>query len=409
MIRRNFAIAIAMVLALGIGPLAPAARADAGEELSVHLLTIGAGDNPFFTLGQSAIWIQDERASSGIVYDFGAPKPDSWSSLLAWLSGRLTNRVSRVPIDEALQSYRRDNRSVETQALDLPPASRLALRRELEVNALPENRDYKYDPFLSSGATRVRDAIDRASGGRLRTASQGVAGGLTLRQQTMRLTHNRWPALLIVYLGLGAASDRPLDHWGRMFVPDEIQKSLRRIGRAGSWNDPPLMESEATIFAAHRDVPPQHPAVWSGRWLVAGLAFGAALALGGRAARRRPPLRIVLGIMMGMLGLVLGLLGSALLLGWCFGNDLTVRRNENILQLAPWGLVLPVQAVWVAAGRPGATRRAFRITAAAAACAGLGLLLKATPWFRQDNLPIIELFLPTWAGLASGLRALDRE
>ena len=197
---------------------------------------------------------------------------------------------------------------------------------------------------------------------------------------------------------------------GRFGRPEEIAKTLRGIGRAGSWSDPPLVASEATIFAAHRDLPAPDPAVGSGRWWVlAGLAIGTALALGGRMARRRPGRRIILGALMGLLGLVLGLLGSALVLGWCFGDHLAVRRNENILQLAPWALMLPVLALGVAAGRAGATRQAFRLTAAAAALAGGGLLLKATPWFRQDNLPLIGLFLPAWAGLALGLGALVRE
>ena len=408
MIRRF--VVVGVVLGLVLGQRArPAHAADAGEELSVHLLTIGPADHPFVGLGESVIWIQDERAGSGVVYDFGPVKPDSTWSLLTWLSGRCSNRLSRVSIREALQAYRSANRNVETQDLELPPAARVALRGELELSALPANRDYQYDPFLNSGSTRVRDAIDRASGGRLRAASQGMPGGPTLREQALRLTHSLSPAHLIVYLGQGASSDRPLDHWGRMFLPDEVAKTLRRIGRAGSWNDPPLVAAEATIFAAHRDLPAQDPMVGTGRWVLAGLAIGTALALGGRAARRLPRGRLILGAVMGVIGLVLGLLGSMLVLGWCFGDHLAVRRNENILQLAPWVLVLPVLAVGVAGGRPGATRQAFRITAATAALAGGGLLLKATPWFRQDNLPLIGLFLPVWAGLALGLRALDRE
>jgi len=408
--QRRATLQALLVLGLLLGPLAPTAHTtEAGEELSVHLLTIGPGDHPLFSLGESAIWIQDERAGSGVVYDFGPVKPDSAWTLLTWLSGRLSNRPSRTSIHEALQTYRRANRTVEAQDLELLPAARLALRRELEMNVLPDNRAYQYDPFLSNSSTRVRDAIDRASGGRLRAAAQGAPSRPTLREQALRLTHALSPAYLIVYLGQGAASDRPLDPWGRMSLPDEIPKTLRRIGRAGSWSDPPLVAAEATIFAAHRDLPPRDATARGGRWLVAGLALGTALALGGRAARRKARGRVILGTLMGVIGLVLGLLGSALVLGWWFGDHLIVRRNENILQLAPWVLVLPVLAVGVAAGRPGAARQAFRITAAAAVLAGGGLLLKATPWFRQDNLPLIGLFLPVWAGLALGLRALDRE
>ena len=86
------------------GPLASTAHAEAGEELTVRVLTIGPGPHPLFHLGESAIWIQDERASRGVVYTFGTVKPDSLWSTLAWLSGRLTNRMSRIPIDEALES-----------------------------------------------------------------------------------------------------------------------------------------------------------------------------------------------------------------------------------------------------------------------------------------------------------------
>ena len=407
MIRRSLVVALGLGLALA-GP-ARTVHADAGEELTVHVLTVGPGDHPYFSLGESAIWIQDERAGTGVVYHFGALEPDSPWSALTWMTGRLTNRLSRVPTREALQTYQRANRTVETQDLELSPAARVALHRELERSALPENRDYAYDPFSSSGSTRVRDVIDHASGGRLRATSQGVPSGVTLRQETLRLTRNLVPAYLIVYLVQGAASDRPLDQWDRMFVPSEVQKTLRRIGRAGSWNDPPLVASEATICAAHRNLPPQHRAVWSGGLVVAGLAIGTVLALAGRMARRRPRLRGVFAALMGMIGLMLGLVGSALVLGWFLGDHTAARLNENILQLAPWVLVLPLLAVGVAAGRPSATRQAFQITAAAAALAGSGLLLKAAPWFRQDNLPLIGLFLPTWAGLAAGLRALERE
>jgi hypothetical protein len=409
---RRWRRAAALVLGLAVGAPATAARAAPGEELTVRVLTIGPEDNPFFSVGESAIWIQDERAGTGVVYGFGALEPDSPWSLFAWLAGRMKNRVSRVGIQEALDAFRSQNRGVETQTLEMSPAVRTALRRALEAAALPENRDYSYDPVLSNGATRVRDEIDRATGGRLRAAaSRMVPSRSTLRQETLRLTRSLVPAYLFAYLSQGAAADRPLDSWGRMFLPGEIQATLRNVGRAGSWNDIPLVMSEGTLLAAPRDQrpPPSGQAGAVGRLVAVGLAIGTALALGGWAARRRPRLRTALGVSMGVIGLALGLLGGTLVLGWCLGDNLTSRRNENILQLAPWALVLPLLAAGVAAGRPAATRKAFWIAASASALAAGGLLLKVTPWFRQDNLPLIGAFLPMWVGLAVGLRALWRE
>src|SRR5206468_12569513 len=132
---------------------------------------------------------------------------------------------------------------------------------------------------------------------------------------------------------------------------------------------------------------PQDPVGRRTRLVLAGLAIGMALALAGRAAHRRPRLRVILSGAMGLIGLVLGALGDTLVLRRLSGNHHAAWRNENIFQLPPWGVVLPALVAGVAAGRPGATRVAFWIAAAAAALAGVGLLLKTTPWFRQDNLP----------------------
>jgi hypothetical protein len=321
--------------------------------------------------------------------------------------------VSRTPIDEALQSWRSQDRNVETQELNLTPAARLALRADLDrAVALAGMRAYDYDPFLVSGATRVRDLIDRASAGRLRAATERAPVAPvreTLRQATLASAPNLFPAYLILNVGQGTAADRPLSPWERLFMPGEIQKTLRRIGRVGSWNDPPLMSSEGTLVATHGELGEEangRGGPGGGRLVVAGLVIGALLAFAGRAARRRPPLRVAFGAATGVFGLLLGALGSALVVGWLFGNPLLVRRNENILQLAPWSLTLPVLAAGVATGRHAAIRVAFWIAAAAAGLSVVGLLLKATPWFRQDNWVLIGLFLPIWIGLAAGLRAL---
>jgi hypothetical protein len=408
---------IAFAIMVSCGPLASVARAEdgppppvAGEELTVRVLTIRSGNHPLLTLGESAIWIQDEHAGRGVVYQLGALEPDSLASAFTWLTGRLKNQATRVPIDEALQSWRSRDRTVDTQELTLTPAARLALRADLDAAvALAANRGYDYDPFVVSGATRVRDLVDKASGGRLRAATQRGRADETLRQATLASARNLFPAYLILAVGQGAAADRSLGPWDRLFIPGEIQKTLRRIGRVGSWNDPPLMASEGTIVA-----PRGEPAAEAddrrdpggGRLIVVGLVLGTLLAGCGRAARRRPPYRVVLGAATGTIGLALGLLGTALLVGWLFGNPLIARRNENILQLAPWTLALPVLAIGVAMGRRAATRAAFWIAVAAAALSAAGLVLKATPWFRQENLVLIGLFLPIWTGLAAGLWAL---
>ncbi len=48
-----------------------------GSELSVYVLTMGPGDHPFFKFGHNAIWIQDRKARTDKVYNFGTFRFDS--------------------------------------------------------------------------------------------------------------------------------------------------------------------------------------------------------------------------------------------------------------------------------------------------------------------------------------------
>ena len=73
------------------------------------------------------------------------------------------------------EQYRRANRSVWVQELEMPPARRLELQRFLEWNERPENRFYHYDYYRDNCSTRVRDALDRALGGRIRRADRRTA------------------------------------------------------------------------------------------------------------------------------------------------------------------------------------------------------------------------------------------
>jgi hypothetical protein len=406
------AAAVALAIFLP-GAAAAAAAARPGEELSIHVVTMGPGDHPFFKFGHNAIWVQNLETGRGAVYNFGTFKFDSPKLIPVFLRGRLMYWLSRTSIQTTIATYRSENRSIETQELDLDPAARAALRDALELNARPENRAYKYDYFLDNCSTRVRDAVDRATGGRLRAVSEGKPGRLTLRQQALRLTADLLPEYLALYLLLGASTDKPIDRWGEMFIPEEVQKTLREVRLPaaavdGAPEGRPLVKSEAVAFSALRPPPLRDPPSWGAQLLLAGVAIGLLLALGGLGARRSVSGRVAFGAVIALVGFFLGFLGSFLVFVWGFTDHLVAHRNENILQLAPFTLALAVMGVGVAMGRRRPVRWAFSIAGAAAALGILGLLLKVTPWFSQDNLPLIGLLLPVWVGMAVGLWIFGR-
>jgi hypothetical protein len=78
------------------------------------------------------------------------------------------------------------------------------------------------------------------------------------------------------------------------------------------------------------------------------------------------------------------------------------HRNENILQCAPFVLALAVSAPLAARGSFCATRFTLAICASGLVASALGLILKLVPGFIQDNVLIIAIALPVWAGATLG-------
>src|SRR3546814_6753535 len=80
------------------------------------------------------------------------------------------------------------------------------------------NAEYRYDYFIANCATRVRDALDRASGGAIARASKGVASGRTYRFEATRLIGPVLPFALAMDAVMGPAGDAPIDRWQQSFV-----------------------------------------------------------------------------------------------------------------------------------------------------------------------------------------------
>jgi hypothetical protein len=409
MVAKGVALAVFTTLVTIAVAALPArtARAEPGDDLRVYVMTMGPGDHPFFKFGHNAIWVQDRTAGTSLVYNFGTFRFDSPKLIPEFMRGRLMYWLSVSSIDRTTAAYQKENRTIEVQELDLPAAEKEALAARLADNALPEKRAYKYDYFLDNCSTRVRDAVDKATGGRLRAASTAPAR-MTLRAQALRMTADLWWEYLALHLILGPSTDLPGDRWGEMFIPQELARGLRAVSLQHPTGVRPLVKSQEVTFRAQRDAPLDHPPERGVTLLLAGLGLGVAFAGFGLAGAVSAFLRVIFGAMVALWGLAVGFIGCFLSLVWAFTDHVVAARNENILQCAPFAIALAILGWGVAAGRSGATKKAFVVAVASAVLSAAGALCKLHPMFRQDNGSLIGLFLPAWFGLFLGLATLRR-
>ena len=399
---RVAAVAALLSLLLSVSP----ARAESGEDLTVTALTFGPGDHPFFKFGHNAILVQP-RNTQGWVYNFGTFAFDSPALIPKFLRGKFKYWLSVSGLEDTVESYAAANRSILAQELDLTAAQKWALWQALRENARPENREYLYDYFYDNCSTRVRDAIDRVVDGRVRAAGQGAAA-MSFRSNALRVTADLWPEYAGLYLGLGRAADVPINRWNESFLPERLAALLRDVRLPDGAGEKNLVKSERIVHQDRRPARLLVPPAWTAYFLGLGLALGGAMLLLGWLGKRFAPARILFGCAVSALGGTSGLLGLVMLCLWLFTDHRVAYANANIMQFAPWAIVLAGYGVGVALGRPLATRRARLLVLSISALALAGVVGKALPGANQDNWPFILLCLPTWLGLLRGLHELSR-
>ena len=388
-----------------IMPAGPAAGAAPADPLAVYVMTFGPGDHPFFKFGHDAIWIHDAAEGTDRVYNFGTFAFTGPRLILDFLHGRMTYWLSVSYLPATLESYERENRTIDVQELALAPGIKRALRARLDENARLENRSYKYDYFLDNCATRVRDAVDGATGGELRRSAHTPAR-LTLRQQALRMTADYWPLYLALDIVLGPDADRPIDRWGEMFIPQELARGLAAVTVPGPAGAQPLVSEARALFPAQRPPPLETPPARGRLFLLAGTALGLLFFLLGWGATRprvarpaRLALRALLGLLLSVFGLLVGFVGCFLVYVWTCTDHVVAHHNQNILLFAPWAIALAVVGIGVTFGRPwsGRAARAIALTALAGAIAAA--LLKIGIVRHQENERLLSFALPAWLGI----------
>lgn len=398
---------ILVALTLTLVPLTARAQAtptpEPGSELTISLITMGQGDAVWELFGHNAIWIHDRLAGTDDVWNWGMFSFDQPHFILRFLEGRMLYSMGGFTLDQTLAEYRYLNRTIWSQELDLTNAQKIAIRDYIRWNALPQNAEYRYDYYRDNCSTRVRDVLDRALGGAIRTAAATKMTGTTYRWHTLRLMQHMPFTMAGVDIAAGEPTDRDLSEWQTMFLPQQVHDFVKTMRVSdGHGGTKPLVRSEHVLFQATRPPEPTKPPPLLLPFLAIGVIVGSLFAWLGARARSvdaTAGVRWTAAIVLGAWSLTAGILGTLLTLMWTLTDHIFTHHNENLLLFNPLWLVLGVMLI-VSLGRARWERntRAMAILLTVLAC--LALLAHLVQLSSQVNLPVIALALPPALAIA---------
>ncbi len=337
------------------------------------LVTFGPGEIYWERFGHNAIWLREPAAGLDHTFNFGFFDFEQEDFLLRFLRGRMLYFSLAQPALREFEFYRQYDRSIRAQKLNLEPEQYRQLRDFLLNDIKPENRDYRYDYYLSNCSTRIRDALDIALDGELAKRTRRLPAELNFRDHTRRLTQLQFWYYLGLEIGLGYPVDRPVTRWDEMFIPMVVADELAAMSAQSGTG---LLAADTMLFTSSAPEPAAAPAVTWYRYLALGLAVVAIAWLSGKFM----PLAWLEGLCLAwlMIGASMGMVLAGL---WLLTDHAVTRPNANLLLFNPLVLLALV---------PFLRKTAAPLLAGGTAIAWVLLLYPQ----HQYNLDVLALATP---------------
>ena len=198
------------------------------EEPTVELVTMGIGALMWERHGHIALCLRFHDPREDRCYNYGIAefqKPLSMAS--GFFRGTRSFWVGAQSPAMMLAIYTHADRTVWVQPLPLTPEQKQKVIEKLESDDTDEHRYYAYDHFLDNCTTRVRDVIDDATGGALRSMNE-PDGDKTFRDLARDGFFGMRVPLLITDLAMGRSTDRVPSYWERMFLPQYLREAVEK-------------------------------------------------------------------------------------------------------------------------------------------------------------------------------------
>lgn len=390
----------------GVNASLDSARAIRGASLIVSLYTYGHTDDFAERFGHAGLGVRDTVNGVDVVFNWGMFDWDSPNFLTRFLTGETRYWIEGYSTAQFNAFYQSRNRFIRQQVLNLTAVERAALFEFVQWHVREEHKYYRYDYYRDNCSTRIRDAIDRTLGGRLKAAHSTVPGARTWRNETARTLEYSLPLYAGIQMALGRHADEPLLPWDEEFLPEHMAANFATaVLTSADGARYRLVQSDTVLNISTRAPLPAEAPSWLAMAVLLGLTLAGLLA--GLADARPRAARVVLSVVVSLWYLIGGLLGTALLLAATVTKHIPyMGANTTLFVLQPLLLFASV-LVPIALLRGVRTRAAAGTSLLIVLLSLVGLALQLFPGWRQGSGVVLAVVIPVHIAIAIAVWRLD--
>lgn len=301
------------------------------SDYQISLLTYSPGNKLYSVFGHSAIRVYGKETDW--VYNYGTFDFDDPSFYFSFIRGNLKYRLSRVHFYHVLESIQRENRTCIETPLQLSIGQKTKIIRYLEMNYLPENREYRYDFLYNNCATRIIDVINFGTSN-LSAYNPMVAPHNSFRRLLDPYLESRpWTHIGVDFL-MGLPADKKTEGTEASFLPDYLHLTIKNAQVAEISGDSYAMSRPDKVH--YQVLPEKHIATLEPDWILWPLVLICFVSL-----IFDTHLFILFKWLNNMLLLGFGILGLILFVLWMATSHYIFNFNIDLVWANPLLIIVP--------------------------------------------------------------------
>jgi hypothetical protein len=294
--------------------------------VQIYLHTVDVGGPLYTKFGHTAIRIQDPLTSTDQVYNLGTFDATDPLFAINFYRGKMYYRMSDYPQRIATRWYIQDQRTMWQDRINFSNEQKKRFLEKMIWQSLPENRLYEYQYFFDNCSTRIRDYIDHAMNGQLKSTTFD-----RITPDSFRLmVRSHFESLTFVKMSLdilmNGRLDRPMTAWEEMFLPMRLRSNLEQ---QKSDDGTSLLSSSEILL---QGITPKNDTVSAYLWMNVLLAWPFLALIVTRNARW-------ITLQASFWGVWSGFLGCLMVANWAVSGHLDLHHNANILIFFPLDLM----------------------------------------------------------------------
>ena len=314
------------------------AQVQLNDDAKISLLTASPWYGPIYAFfGHTGIRVQDDSTGVDVVFNYGYFDSTQPHFIYHFIRGKTDYIVGGTTFEAFLSEYGYHGQQVIEQELNLSPEEKQRLFDALIINALPENRGYRYNYFYDNCATRPRDMVEKYTDGIIQYLST------TSNQSYRDLVHEcvdgyPWTKFGIDLL-IGSSADSIIDVRGKMFIPDYLMSSFDGATiQKGDTLSIPLVKNKEILLSVDTEINKRSEGVMFPPFLTAFVLFLLTMAISLVQIVKLNRTQFV-RLYDTILFSIAGMAGIILLVLMFFSEHPATNPNWNFIWLNPFALI----------------------------------------------------------------------